>query len=169
MATKTPNRSFNERREMSTVTNTDAIWFIDNLARVVVGGEASEGRAAVVEIEGRRGDMPPLHVHRREDEVFYVLEGELSLHMPGSSVRLCAGEAFFAPRDVPHVYRVESSTARWLGIATPAGFDDFVREVGVPAPEDVLPPEGREHDPARLAEIAARYDIELLGPPGVLP
>src|SRR5215475_901136 len=127
---------------MSTATDTGAIWFIDNLARVLVDGGTSEGRVAVVEVEGRQGDMPPPHVHRREDEAFYVLEGELSLHMPGSSVQLRAGEAFFAPRDVPHVYRVESSTARWLGIATPAGFDDFVREVGEPAPEDVLPPEG---------------------------
>jgi quercetin dioxygenase-like cupin family protein len=154
---------------MSTVTTTDAIWFIDNLARVLVGGETSEGRLAVVEIEGRRGDMPPLHVHRREDEVFYVLDGELSVHTPDGSVQLRAGEAFFAPRDIPHVYRIESATARWLGIATPAGFDDFVREAGEPASEEVLPPEGRVHDPARLAEIAARHGIELLGPPGTMP
>jgi hypothetical protein len=58
--------------------------------------------------------------------------------------------------------------AGW-GIATPAGFDAFVREVGEPAPEDALPPEGREHDPARIGEIGARYEIELLGPPGTLP
>ena len=113
--------------------------------------------------------MPPLHVHRREDEAFYVLEGELSLHLPGRSLTLGAGEAFLAPKDVPHAYRVESETARWLAIATPAGFDDFVREVGEPAPEETLPPEGRQHDPARLAEIAARFGIELLGPPGTLP
>jgi hypothetical protein len=78
-------------------------------------------------------------------------------------------EACFAPRGVPHVYRVESETARWLGIATPARFDDFVREAGEPTPEDTLPPEGRVHDPARLAQIAASHGIELLGPPGTLP
>src|SRR5262245_62090568 len=59
--------------EMSSTTTTEAIWFIDNLARVLVDGDASGGTLAVVEVEGRRGDMPPLHVHRREDEVFYVL------------------------------------------------------------------------------------------------
>ena len=47
---------------MSTVTATDAIWFIDNLARIRVAGSDSGGRLAVVEAEGRRGDMPPLHV-----------------------------------------------------------------------------------------------------------
>jgi quercetin dioxygenase-like cupin family protein len=154
---------------MSSVTVTGAIWFIDNLAWIRVSGEQSGGRLAVVESKGRRGDMPPLHVHRRDDETFYVLEGELSLHQPGRSLTIGAGEAAFAGRDVPHTYRVESETARWLVVATPSGFDDFVREVGEPAPEDVLPPEGREHDPARLAEIAARFEIELLGPPGTMP
>jgi quercetin dioxygenase-like cupin family protein len=154
---------------MSTTAATESIWFIDNLARVLVDGEASGGTAAVVELEGRRGDMPPLHIHRREDEIFYVLEGKLSLHLPGGSVELGPGQAAFAPRDVAHVYRVESETARWLGITAPAGFDGFVREAGDPAPEEVLPPEGRTHDPARLGEIAGRYGIELLGPPGTLP
>ena len=120
-------------------------------------------------MSARRGDMPPLHVHRREDEVFYLLEGRVSLHLAGSSLEIGPGQAAFAPRDVPHVYGVESETARWLAIATPAGFDAFVREVGEPAPEDVLPPVGRAHDPARIAEIGARRGIELLGPPGTMP
>ena len=154
---------------MSTVTTTESIWFIDNLARVLVDGEASGGEIAIVEISARRGDMPPLHVHRREDEVFYMLEGRVSLQLADSSLEIGPGQAAFAPRDVPHVYRVESETARWLAIATPAGFDAFVREVGEPAPEDVLPPEGRAHDPARIAEISARHGIELLGPPGTMP
>jgi quercetin dioxygenase-like cupin family protein len=154
---------------MSTIAQSEAIWFIDNLARVRVSGADSGGAMAAVEIEGRRGDMPPLHVHRREDETFYVLEGRLSLHMPGNSIELGPGEACFAPRGIPHVYRVESETARWLAVATPAGFDEFVREAGEPAAEDALPPEGRVHDPGALAEIAARHGIELLGPPGMLP
>ena len=154
---------------MSTATAAEAIWFVDNLARVLVDGETTDGTVTVVELEGRRGDMPPLHVHRREDEIFYLLDGRLSLHLPDGAIELDAGEAAFAPRDVPHVYRVESETARWLGIAAPAGFEAFVREAGEPAPEDTLPPEGRVHDPARLGEIAARYGIELLGPPGALP
>jgi quercetin dioxygenase-like cupin family protein len=154
---------------MTTGTTTDAIWFIDNLARIRLAGANSGGSLAVVEVEGRRGNMPPLHLHRREEEAFYVLEGELSLHLPGRSLTLCAGEAFLPPKDVPHTYRVESETARWLAIVTPAGFDDFVREAGEPALEATLPAEGREHDPEQLAEIAARFGIELLGPPGTLP
>ena len=151
-------------------TTTESIWFIDNLARVLVEGEASSGALAVVELSGRQGDMPPLHVHHREDETFVVLEGEMTLFLEGGTrIDLTAGQAAFAPKGVAHVYRVESEQARWLGVSSPSGFEAFVREVGEPAETPELPPPGREHDPARIGEIAARFGIELLGPPGTLP
>ena len=153
---------------MSTATVTDAIWFIDNLARIVVDGETTGGTVAIVELEGRRGDMPPLHVHRREDEIFYVLDGRLLLHLPDSSIELGPGEAAFAPgRPARLPCRIgDGALAGDRGARRVRG----VRaRVGVPAPDEALPPEGRGHDPARLAEIAARYGIELLGPPGTLP
>jgi mannose-6-phosphate isomerase-like protein (cupin superfamily) len=154
---------------MPTVTANRALWFIDNLVRVLVDGETTAGALDLVEVEAREGDMPPLHVHHDTDETFYVLEGEVSLHLPGGSVTLGAGESFFAPRGVPHVYRVESERARMLAVGTPAGFADFVREVSDGPEGDGFPPRGREHDPARLAEVAARHRIQLLGPPGLMP
>jgi quercetin dioxygenase-like cupin family protein len=146
------------------------IWFIDNLARVLVDGEASGGALAVVEFTGRQGDMPPLHVHRADDETFVVLDGSLALFLPGGRrIDLATGEAALAPKKIPHTYRVESGEARWLVITTPAGFDAFVREAGEPAERPELPPSGREHDVARLGAIAASYGVELLGPPGATP
>src|SRR5262245_4699388 len=145
------------------------LWFIDGLARIPLEGDATAGTLDIVEVEARAGDMPPLHVHHEHDETFYVLEGEVSLHVPGRSVTLRSGEVFFAPRGVPHVYRVESETARWTVVGTPAGFADFVREVSDEPDAVGLPPLGREHDPARLGEAAARRGIELLGPPGSMP
>jgi uncharacterized RmlC-like cupin family protein len=112
--------------------------------------------------------MPPLHVHRSEDEAWHVLEGRLSIHLPGRSSEIGPGEAAFGPRGVPHTYRVESEQATCLAVTTPSGFDAFVRELGEPAPVHELPPP-REHDVARIAEIAARYGIEILGPPGAMP
>jgi mannose-6-phosphate isomerase-like protein (cupin superfamily) len=144
-------------------------WFIHNLARIHVGGEETDGRYAIVELAGRGGDMAPLHVHHREDEVFYVLDGRMTLHLPGERVELGAGEAFRAPRGVPHVYRVESETARWLTFCEPAGFDAFVVEASEPAPADELPPADREVGANALDAAAARHGIELLGPPGTLP
>src|SRR5262252_4780860 len=103
-------------------------WFIDNLVHIHVSGDDTDGRYGLVEAVGRAGDMPPLHVHHGVDELFYVLEGRMTLFLPGEHVELEAGDAFRAPRDVPHAYRVDSETARWLAFCEPAGFDAFVME-----------------------------------------
>ena len=145
------------------------LWFIDGLARVRVSGEETDGSYAVLEILVPEGDMPPLHVHHEEDEVFHVLEGEVTLFLPGTEMPLAAGDTFRAPRGVPHTYRVESRQARWLVFCAPARFEGFVRAVSEPAPAEELPPPGRPFDPERFAATAAEYGIELLGPPGTLP
>src|SRR5918992_6157125 len=128
------------------------LWFIDNLVHVHVDGDASGGVLALAEERGRRGEMPPLHVHHRDDEAFYVIDGELSLFVADERLTLAGGQAALAPRGVPHSYRVESEEAHWLVITTPAGFESFVREVAEPAPADELPPAGRPHDPAVLPQ-----------------
>ena len=106
------------------------------------------------------GHMPPLHVHRSHDEIFYVLAGEVRFFVPGREVVARAGDTVRAPVGVPHSYRVESERpARWIVWSEPAGFERFVAEVcehGDPTPE-------------QLWEIADRYDIGILGPPGLLP
>ena len=145
------------------------LWFVDNLVRFHIDGDAGGGMLALAEERGRRGTMPPLHVHHRDDEAFYVIDGELSLFVGGEQLSLGSGQAALAPREVPHSYRVESEEAHWLLITTPAGFESFVREVAEPAPGEQLPPAGRPHDPAVLAEAAAKVGIEILGPPGALP
>ena len=143
-------------------------WFIANLARIHVRG-ADAGGLGLVEITGAPGDMPPLHVHHREDEVFYVLEGELELHAGDDSVLLGPGQAFVAPRGVPHVYRVASDTpARWLGIST-AGFEAFLEAASDPAARAELPTLDGPPDLPRIMAAADAAGIELLGPPGMLP
>jgi quercetin dioxygenase-like cupin family protein len=145
------------------------LWFIDGLAYIRVSGEETDGRYSVLEILGPEGDMPPLHVHHEEDEVFHVLDGEVTFFLPGAEVSLATGDTFRAPRGVPHTYRVESGSARWLVFCAPARFDDFVQAVSEPAPAEELPPRGRPFDPEAFAAAAAERGIELLGPPGTLP
>jgi quercetin dioxygenase-like cupin family protein len=160
-----------EGADMSTHTATDTrpLWFIANKARIQLGGADTGEVFDLVEVEGREGDMPPLHVHHDHDETFVVLEGRLSLHMPGRSVELGPGESFFAPRGIPHVYRVESEQAKWLGIGNPPGFADFVREASDLAENDGFPPADRAPDLERIGAAAARQGIELLAPPGTMP
>jgi len=152
-----------------TARRAEALCFMDNLAYMHLDGAKTSEAFDLVEFLGRHGDMPPLHVHHRDDETFYVLDGELTLHVGGQEIGLTAGQAALAPRGVPHVYRVESETARWLTINSPAGFERFLRAAAEPAPSEQLPPPGRPLDPAELAHAAAKQGIEIIGPPGTLP
>jgi mannose-6-phosphate isomerase-like protein (cupin superfamily) len=158
---------------MDTTTNgptvaPQPVWFIDNLAYVHQDGDSTRGAFGVVELLGRRGDMAPLHVHRRDDECFFVLEGELELYVGEERLEVGAGRSALARRDVPHTYRIASDTARWLTITSPAGFERFILAAGVPADRAEIPT-GQPVDPAELAARAAEHGIEILGPPGALP
>lgn len=157
---------------MSTATSTATdtqLWFFTNLARVLVTPEESKGTLGIVELTGAQGEMPPLHLHHREDETFVVLEGELTLHTPGSSRTVRSGESAFAPKGVPHVYRVESERARWLCVSTPAGFVSFVLAASDPAETSDLPPADRPVDMDRLMAAAEEHGIEIIAPPGTMP
>lgn len=152
-----------------TTVKGEPLWFFVNLARIVVSPEESGGTLGVVELTGTRGEMPPLHIHHREDETFVVLDGELSLHTPDGSQTLRAGQGALAPKGVPHVYRVESEQARWLSVSTPSGFASFVRAASDPAEAEDVPPADRPLDMERLLAEAEAHGIEIIAPPGTMP
>jgi mannose-6-phosphate isomerase-like protein (cupin superfamily) len=141
-------------------------WFTDTRVSVLV----AEDTYSLIRFEVQAGGMPPLHVHHGEDEIFYVLRGLVSMHVPDSSVEIGPGEAAFGPRGVPHTYRVESEDgAEILVAATSGAFAAFVAETSVPAEGDGFAPDGILPAPPELAAAASRHGIELLGPPGTLP
>lgn len=150
-------------------------WFFANLAEVKLTQEASGGTMSVVEISAPPGDMPPLHVHRTDDEAWAILEGEVSFFVGDSEpVRVTAGGVAFGPKGVTHTYRVESDKpARMLAICTPGDFAAFVTAASRPAerPELPPPPPGppSEAELAEISELAGKHGIDLLGPPGALP
>jgi mannose-6-phosphate isomerase-like protein (cupin superfamily) len=144
----------------------ETVWFTTSRARILI----AEDTCSLIEEEAPQGDMPPLHVHHGHDEVFYVQRGRLSIHQPGSRIDLGPGQATFAPREIPHTYRVESEGgARWLVATTSGEFAAFVAEVSVPAVGDGYASAGVLPTAADLAAAAARAGIEVLGPPGALP
>jgi quercetin dioxygenase-like cupin family protein len=144
---------------MSTIT-AETIDFLGVRARILATGEETNGKLGLVDmVEVPAGNMPPLHVHNSHDESFYVLDGTLTLFMPGRQIELGPGDFAFAPRGIPHAYRVGDEPARWLCGSTPSGFERFVADAAA----------GDQSDPAALAAVAAKHDIEILGPPGMLP
>ena len=140
-------------------------WFTDTRMRILV----AEPGSSLVETEALQGNMPPLHVHHDEDEVFYVLDGRITLLTGDGRIELGPGEAALAPRGLPHVYRVESERARWLVSTNSGGFAAFIEETSVPAETDGFAPPERMPSPDVLTEAAGRQGIEILGPPGATP
>jgi len=88
----------------------------------------STGGALTV-IETSIGAGPPLHVHDREDECFYVLDGELSIRCGDDSFDAAAGSLVFLPRRRPHRFSAAGRPARLLLIAVPGGIEDYFREI----------------------------------------
>ena len=146
----------------------EAVWAFGTLAILKATGETTSGRVAVIEHLAPRGSGSPLHVHHREDEWFYVTEGELTFWVGGRVVDAPAGSFVYGPRDVPHTFVVASEQARFLLVTEPAGFDAFFRAASVPANRLEIPPAPTEPpDVAGLTALAARYGLEILGPPGI--
>jgi quercetin dioxygenase-like cupin family protein len=149
---------------MATIAGPEVRWFTGARMQILL----CEETATLIRSEEAAGGMPPLHVHHDHDELFYVVEGRLSLFLPEATVELGPGEAAFAPRGVPHTYRVEEDAVT-LVTTTSGAFGSFVREMSVPAADDGFAPPGALPGPAELTECAARHGIEILGPPGALP
>ena len=148
----------------ATTVEPERLWFLGNLVTVKVSREQCGGRFSLLESLGARGDSPPPHIHHDEDEVFHVIEGELSLTVDGERTAVPAGQTAFAPRGVPHTYRVESEQARWLVLTAPGEFESFVRAASRPAERPTLPPavDPSPEQVAGLARLSAAHGIELL-------
>jgi quercetin dioxygenase-like cupin family protein len=146
----------------------ESFWFDGVLASVKAARESTAGRVAVTEQLAPRGSGSPLHVHRNEDEWFYVIEGELTFWVGGEVITATAGSFVYGPSDIPHTFTVSSEQARFLLVVEPAGIENFVRAIGEPARQHAIPPAATEPpDVERLVAVAAEFGIEILGTPGI--
>jgi mannose-6-phosphate isomerase-like protein (cupin superfamily) len=149
---------------------TESIWFTDSLMRVHITPEDTNGTYALIEALVPSGHMPPPHVHERDDEGFFVLEGEITVHTEDGPTVLRPGQAAHVPAGTPHTLCVTSTgPARALIVSAPAGFVGYLRACGRPAEREALPPVDGPPDVGLLLREAPGHGITILGPPGVLP
>jgi mannose-6-phosphate isomerase-like protein (cupin superfamily) len=136
-------------------------WFFGMLAEVKASAADTGGRYTLVEITAPPGLQAPLHVHYREDEGFYVLDGTVTVQVDEETVELGPGQHAYGPRDVPHRFTVGPDGARMLWVLVPGGFEDLVEAASVPAETATVPP-ASVVPPANAAEIVLRHGNELL-------
>ena len=96
-----------------------------------VGGEQTGGALALLEFRIQPGyPVPPPHIHEREDEITYVIEGALEVTIADQTRTLRAGESIMKPRGVPHAFAIAGEQpVRFLETITPAGFERYFRAV----------------------------------------
>ena len=143
----------------------ESVWSLGGRFTLKATRELSEGRFSLIEAVALRSTEPPRHIHHREDEAWYVLDGKMTFFVGDEVLTADAGTFVYAPMGIPHDFTVDIEPTRVLVFASPAGFEHFALELGRPATGDVPPSDVRMPGPDVLGPVAERYGIEVVGPP----
>ena len=139
------------------------IAVVGDVYRFLATGEDTDGKYAMWEAIVPPGGGPPPHVHSREEEGFYILEGEITVHIGDKRIVTTAGMFANMPVGAPHSFKNESDKpAKMLITVAPAGLEQMFFEVGVPLAEGAttaLQPKKEEIE--KLLAIAPRYGVEI--------
>src|SRR5215467_3171375 len=143
-----------------------SVWYSGWLLTFLATGEETGGQFALMEQVARKGNVPPPHIHHREDETFYVIEGEMTFSIGDRTIKATPGTMVFAPRDVVHSFTIDSEQVRILVMNTPAGLEEFFKECSVPAPSMTLPPpiEVPYSEIQKMMALAPTYGFEFVRP-----
>ena len=128
--------------------------------RPLLTGEDTGGRFALLETVEQRGGEPPCHIHTREDQAVYVLEGLVRYYADGAWRDCPAGTCVLVPRGTEHTFAARGEQARLLVLLVPAGLEGYYREL---AERDSTAPAGIP-DFERLVTVAARYGVAIAVP-----
>lgn len=144
----------------------EARWWFECLAEFKVTADQTGGQLSIIQITEAPNAQAPLHVHHREDEGFWILDGSVTIVVGDTTVECGPGDFAFGPRGIPHRYTVGPDGCRMLFVMTPGGMENLVRDMSVPAESRTLPPppeENAEPDWEHVAAVAKANGCELLG------
>ncbi|MEJ1237402.1 cupin domain-containing protein [Chryseolinea sp. T2] len=135
--------------------------------KTLISPEQSGGSLAILDLVLPAGAEPPPHIHTQEDETFVVLEGKMEVRIGNASVKLEAGESIFAPRNVPHSFKILGEKARLLNLITPgtmwAYFMAFSEPcVGEPKVTKSLQPPSPEQIQSMISVLTNLYQLKFV-------
>jgi len=110
-----------------------SMWHLGSLTTNLAEKKDTNGAFCLVEGTLAPGSEPPPHVHTREDELFYVLEGEFDVYVGKEAFKVEAVECVFLPRFKPHAFVIRSPRLRVLALFSPAGLEEAFRSIDSPA------------------------------------
>jgi quercetin dioxygenase-like cupin family protein len=144
----------------------EARWWFGALAEIKATAADTGGLMSIVEVTEHPGAEAPLHVHHRDDEGFWVLEGSVTVEVGDATIEASAGDYVFGPREIPHRFTVGDQGCRMLFILVPGGIEDVIRATSEPALRRTLPAP-TDDEPTleqieRLKAIVREHGYELL-------
>ena len=141
----------------------ERIWIVQDTMTLKATGETTGGGLVLLENLTSPGGGPPPHIHTREDEFWYVLDGTFEIRIGDEVHELGPGGFAYAPRGTVHNFRNTADTpSRVLVGFTPAGMEGFFRESGRPATDDGPAPPVDEDEIARTLAAAPKYGVEAV-------
>ena len=141
----------------------EARWWFGALAEIKAAAADTGGQLTIIEITEPPNSEAPLHVHYRDDEAFWILEGSATFEIGDTTVEAGAGDYLFGPRGIPHRYSVGEHGCRMLFIMVPGGLEDVLRKTSEPALARTLPPPSEEEpDIEGIKAIVAEHGYALL-------
>lgn len=144
----------------------NSVWQMGNLFSFLANAEDTHNQFALMEVRARRGFEPPPHTHSRDDEAFYVLEGEIEFHIGDQLIHAQSGSFVFAPRGIMHGFQIKTPEIRMLVISTPAGLEAGFRQLSEPAQALTLPPiPTTPPDVPRLIQVFGELGVTFPPPP----
>ena len=139
----------------------NSIWYNGHTFSFLIESSQSNGAFSLISCYFGKGGEPPAHYHLNESETFYVLEGEIRFHIGDKKFTARAGETAFAPKGVPHSFKLESETAKALLLIAPAGIETFFKEFSIPAQSLELPPIPDGQPPAEFLNHMLKRATEM--------
>ena len=142
-------------------------WEHGNLTTNLAEKKDTNGAFLLMECTLAPGTEPPPHVHSREDELFYVLDGQFDVYVGEEAFKVSTGECVLLPKFTPHAFVIRSPQLSVLALFTPAGLEEAFRRMSSPAQRLELPTEAPTYSTGDLKQIAKRldeYGVRILTP-----
>jgi quercetin dioxygenase-like cupin family protein len=141
----------------------ERIWIVGDTMTFKATGATTGGKLVQLENLTAPGGGPPPHIHTREDEFFFVLDGTFEIRVGGELHTLGAGGYAYVPRGTVHNFRNIAETASRILVGfTPAGIEGFFRESGRPATDDGPAPPVDDDEIARTMAAAPKYGLQAV-------
>lgn len=132
--------SITQSNDLHTATIENSIWFNGHRFSFLLDINQTEGAFTLIYCYLRKGGEPPAHLHRNEQETFYILNGEIRYYIGEKTFIAKEGDVVSIPKDVPHLFKLVTETAKAILLITPSGLETFFKEFSIPAQSLELPP-----------------------------